>query len=315
MKRKRGLHMRIAVLSFAWVAFCFAVSSASAMLPADVVYCRALGYQFFSAHTHKGVMGVCVLPDGRWVNAWDFYTGKVALEWSYCAREGYEARHDEDGPVCRNCTVCTLPTGEEAWMVRLMGLSFRESVCGDGHCGTAESFENCPADCPSGGLDAFCDGVSDRICDPDCVDFGGEDADCPSLFLDIKPGSCPNPLNLKEKGVLPVAILGTVRLKVEDIQPDSVRLSRNGVTAFVRPLRYGVEDVGTPSFAGDCRCWTVPGDRRPDLTMKFDAQEVIKKLNLGSCAGQTVPLTVQATLKDGSLVSGRDCIVIGPRAK
>ena len=28
------------------------------------------------------------------------------------------------------------------------------------------------------------------------------------ITVDIKPGSCPNPLNLKSNGVLPVAILG-----------------------------------------------------------------------------------------------------------
>jgi hypothetical protein len=33
----------------------------------------------------------------------------------------------------------------------------------------------------------------------------------PSVYVDIKPGSCPNPLNTKSKGVLPVAILGTAQ--------------------------------------------------------------------------------------------------------
>lgn len=37
------------------------------------------------------------------------------------------------------------------------------------------------------------------------------------VALDIKPQSCPNPFNTKSKGVLPVAILGTADLNVNDI--------------------------------------------------------------------------------------------------
>ena len=50
------------------------------MLPADAVYCIALGYDYFTARTSKGAIGICVLPNGRWVNSWAFYPGKVAVE-------------------------------------------------------------------------------------------------------------------------------------------------------------------------------------------------------------------------------------------
>ncbi|MHC4725285.1 MAG: hypothetical protein ACYS9V_13755 [Planctomycetota bacterium] len=53
------------------------------------------------------------------------------------------------------------------------------------------------------------------------------------VSIDIKPGSCPNPLNINSKGVLPVAILGTGDFDVQEIDPASIRL------ADVVPLSAG----------------------------------------------------------------------------
>jgi|GEM_PF-4541823 len=87
-----------------------------------------------------------------------------------------------------------------------------------------------------------------------------------SVNLDIKPCSCPNPLNVKApkvdvwveadetpialksrpdrpqeaKAVLPVAILGTADFDITDIDPATVMLE--GVPA----LRWNIEDVSTP---------------------------------------------------------------------
>ncbi|UCF66491.1 MAG: hypothetical protein JSV80_11920 [Acidobacteriota bacterium] len=47
---------------------------------------------------------------------------------------------------------------------------------------------------------------------------------------DVKPGSCPNPVNVTSRGTLPVAILGTADLDVTTIDPDSIRLA--GVPAL-----------------------------------------------------------------------------------
>jgi hypothetical protein len=46
------------------------------------------------------------------------------------------------------------------------------------------------------------------------------------VYVDIKPGSCPNPINLKGKGVLPVAICGTEDFDVKTIDPESILLTR-----------------------------------------------------------------------------------------
>jgi hypothetical protein len=44
------------------------------------------------------------------------------------------------------------------------------------------------------------------------------------VAVDVKPTSCPNPLNLTSNGLVPVAILGTADLDVTTIDPASIRL-------------------------------------------------------------------------------------------
>ncbi len=58
--------------------------------------------------------------------------------------------------------------------------------------------------------------------------------------FDIKPGSCPNPLNVKSNGVLPVAILGTATFDVNDIDVSTLEI--NGVS----PIKSSIEDVAAP---------------------------------------------------------------------
>jgi hypothetical protein len=97
--------------------------------------------------------------------------------------------------------------------------------------------------------------------------------------IDLRPGSCPNPINPRSKGVLPVAILGTDTLDVANIDPASIRL--NGVP----PLRSSYEDVGTPfdPYVGrtDCveDCNADGPDGYRDLVLKFDTQAVAAALN------------------------------------
>jgi hypothetical protein len=97
----------------------------------------------------------------------------------------------------------------------------------------------------------------------------------PALPVDIKPQSCPNPLNLKGQAVVPIAIVGTEDLDVGQLDPASVMLEG------VAPLRWAWEDVATPfePLFGreDCfeDCTQEGADGYLDLTVKFDAQEVV----------------------------------------
>lgn len=96
-----------------------------------------------------------------------------------------------------------------------------------------------------------------------------------TVAVDIKPGSCPNPINLKSRGVLPVAILGTSGFDVTQIDPASIRLMG------VAPIRSSLEDVATP-FAVEITtcdsCTDLGPDGIMDLTLKFRTQEIVAAL-------------------------------------
>jgi len=125
------------------------------------------------------------------------------------------------------------------------------------------------------------------------------------VTLDIKPGACPNPVNVNSNGVLPVAILGESSLDVRDIDLSSVRL------AGVPPLRSAMEDViGTTLQLPSPDC-TVTGrpDGTPDLTLKFDVQALRNALNAPDGAAVTLSLT--GRLRDGSTsITGTDTVAV-----
>lgn len=55
------------------------------------VYCEKMGYGYSIQKDLNGnQVGMCNLPNGQKVNAWDFYRGKVAKEYGYPAKKGYE---------------------------------------------------------------------------------------------------------------------------------------------------------------------------------------------------------------------------------
>ena len=133
---------------------------------------------------------------------------------------------------------------------------------------------------------------------------------CP-VPVDIKPQSCPNPLNTNAMGVFPVAILGTIDFNVTEIDPDSVLLEG------VAPLRYAEEDVVTPfePFIGkkeayDC---TIEGaDGHLDLTLKFRTQDIVAILGAVS-DGEVRVLELTGNLKEeygGTPFVGGDVVVI-----
>ena len=134
------------------------------------------------------------------------------------------------------------------------------------------------------------------------------------MDLDIKPQSCPNPLNVKSKGVLPVAILGTDSFDVIDIEILSLRLV--GVSPL--PGRSSVEDVATP-FAGtistppdEDSCNDLGGDGFLDLTLKFDAQEIATALAALAPLNDREALVLKLTgnLTNGTPIEGQDVVRI-----
>jgi len=147
-----------------------------------------------------------------------------------------------------------------------------------------------------------------------------------TINFDIKPGSCPNPLNTKSpkryntelmytglettpsaaklSSVFPGAILGTADFSVEDIDPTTIMLEG------VPMQRWMIEDVGTPmpADAEECECNTDGADGFPDLTLKFDKSLIIQAIGEAE-NGDIVPLTITGELYNGITFEGTDCVI------
>ena len=138
---------------------------------------------------------------------------------------------------------------------------------------------------------------------------------CPlPVYVDIKPSSCPNPLNAKSKGKLPVAVLGTEDFDVTTIDPATIMLTREGIEGEVPPIRWDYEDVGTP-FEGElCDCHDLGGDGIMDMILHFETQELVETLGLDQLERDTIlPLMLTGNLTEengGTEIEGQDCLRI-----
>jgi hypothetical protein len=119
--------------------------------------------------------------------------------------------------------------------------------------------------------------------------------------IDIKPGSCPNPLNTKSQGMLTVAIVGDNAIDVSTIDPSSVRLEG------VAPRRWSYEDAALPfmPILGNpdrTHCLAYGGrsghfDGILDLVFHFKTQDVVAALG-DVMDGEVVELTLKGILKE-----------------
>jgi hypothetical protein len=129
-----------------------------------------------------------------------------------------------------------------------------------------------------------------------------------SVPVDIKPTSCPNPLNVWSKGVLPVAVLGSENFDVDMINADTIRL------AGVPSIRSSYEDVAAPVDRGECECEcsTEGPDGYLDLTFKFRTQDIVGALG-DVVNGETLMVALTGELSDGTPIEGADCIRVRVR--
>ena len=117
--------------------------------------------------------------------------------------------------------------------------------------------------------------------------------------IDIKPGSDPNSINTKSKGVIPVAILGSAIFDVTTVDVTTLEFGPGGATPahdLTDPMVYAdhLQDVNLDGFL--------------DLVCHFKTQE------LG-----LVQTSIEATLTgedlDGNLIEGTDTVNIVPKVK
>jgi hypothetical protein len=127
--------------------------------------------------------------------------------------------------------------------------------------------------------------------------------------LDIKPTSCPNPLNVKSNGLLPAAVLGTMDFDVMQIDPETVMLEG------VAPIRSNYEDVATPfePYVGkeDCfdDCHEEGPDGYMDFTLKFRVQDIVEAIGMVEDR-ECIVLTLTGQLFDGTEIIGEDVVLI-----
>ncbi len=169
------------------------------------------------------------------------------------------------------------------------------------------------------------------------VDDGCGNADsCSFSFrlvpLDIKPRSCPNPLNVKGGGptellfsniapladddplaaggaVVPVAILGTADFDVSEVDVTSLRLEG------IAPVMVHFEDVATPVMddpTQSCECTTADPDGLTDLVLQFSRSDLIAAIGAVN-DGDEIMLTLTGSQLDGILLAGGDCVIIRGR--
>lgn len=138
----------------------------SAAANAASLYCEKMNEEF-GGYSYKVVSdsdgnqkGVCVLPNNQEVEAWDFFNGKIASEFSYCSRKGFSIETVRGGTTSSEQALCVIPQYERVMFLDL--LSGMEKIPVLDFAGLTEenteqisevfSPENPPKDSPPGGF-------------------------------------------------------------------------------------------------------------------------------------------------------------------
>ena len=108
------------------------------------------------------------------------------------------------------------------------------------------------------------------------------------VAIDIKPGSYPNSINLKSRGVVPVAILTTYRFDVSSVAPETV------LFAGASPVRWSFKDID--------------GDGYIDLLFHFNTQDLLLD-------SESTEATLTGMTLDGVYIEGTDSVNIVPKGK
>jgi len=133
------------------------------------------------------------------------------------------------------------------------------------------------------------------------------------VYVDIKPGSWPNPINVRSRGVFAVAICGTNDFDVKTVDPATVKLHIAGIAQGVSPIRWSYQDVATPYIGSPGGGHTLKRDGYLDIVFQFDIQTVVTKLGLAGHAGETIPLIIKGNLHPaagGLPIQGQDYVRI-----
>ncbi len=119
----------------------------------------------------------------------------------------------------------------------------------------------------------------------------------PDVVIDVKPGSDTNVINLKSKGVVPVAILTTDSFDAGTVDPKTVQFAQ------AVPVRWTLEDVD--------------GDGDKDMLFHFNTQDLVlvsdQELSLLSAKASSIAVkkaTLTGKTADGYQLNGSDSVQI-----
>jgi len=115
------------------------------------------------------------------------------------------------------------------------------------------------------------------------------------VIIDIKPESFPNSVNLKSKGFLPVAILGSATFDVTNVD--------------ISTLLFGDPDGGTPLSPERSAFEDVSDDGFEDLSLKFSVADLVES---GALGPDTIQGLLTGALLDATPFEGIDSIRIVP---
>jgi DNA-binding beta-propeller fold protein YncE len=131
--------------------------------------------------------------------------------------------------------------------------------------------------------------------------------------IDIRPWSCRNPLNMRSRGVLPVAILGGDGFCVETIDVSTITLGLEGSKGGVKPIWSKDLDVSGPLKGETCEWSELGPDGCKDKLLLFKTREVADAISgaLGEVNHrEVVVLTITGSLDDGTPFYGEDSVTI-----
>jgi hypothetical protein len=133
------------------------------------------------------------------------------------------------------------------------------------------------------------------------------------VSADIKPGTWPNTINTKSKGMLPGAICGEKDFEVTTIDPATVKIYRKGITDGVAPLRWSYADVATPYTGPVGGSHTLTSDGYRYLVLQFNSQTVVSTFGLTGRSGKTILLIIKGNLNaasGGAPIQGQEYILM-----
>jgi hypothetical protein len=123
------------------------------------------------------------------------------------------------------------------------------------------------------------------------------------IFVDIRPGICPNLLNQSASGTLPVVIPGTLSFDVLDIDVSTLLLSG------VPPSSFSYADVTGPASGDLCDCVEEVSDGFMDLVLEFPNQSIGTAIG-PAAGGDTKMLAMTGALIDTTPIVGNDCVEV-----